>query len=155
MGDRLALEGLNTIAAMSAFALPEREPLGDIYTLTLALADTLGASDWPRNYARWEHALLAVLGFGLDLDTCAATGGRESLIYVSPKSGRAVSEAAGTPYADRMLPLPGFLVGKEGGTASEALRLTGYFLLNRVAPALGKDSLPAARERFVALITRT
>jgi len=115
----------------------------------------LGASDWPRNYARWEHALLAVLGFGLDLDTCAATGGRESLIYVSPKSGRAVSEAAGTPYADRMLPLPGFLVGKEGGTASEALRLTGYFLLNRVAPALGKDSLPAARERFVALITRT
>ena len=58
---------------------------------------------------RFELRLLSELGFGLDLDACAATGATADLIYVSPKSGRAVSRSAGEPWADKMLRLPAFL----------------------------------------------
>ena len=77
---------------------------------TRDLVDALGsAGDWPARYAAWELALLAELGFGLDLAACAVTGAAEDLVWVSPKSGRAVSRAAGAAWADRLLPLPGFL----------------------------------------------
>ena len=61
----------------------------------------------PALFVRFELALLAELGFGLDLSRCAATGSREDLVYVSPRSGRAVSAAAGAAYRDRLLALPG------------------------------------------------
>jgi DNA repair protein RecO (recombination protein O) len=107
---------------------------------------------------RWELALLDELGFGLDLSACAATGASEGLVYVSPKSGRAVSAVAGEPYRDRLLPLPAFLRG--GATASVtpadvalALDLTGRFLEER---ALGPRDLtmPEARARLAELIRR-
>ena len=52
--------------------------------------------------------MLAELGFGLDLETCAATGVASELAFVSPKSGRAVSRGAGEPWQDRLLRLPLF-----------------------------------------------
>ena len=39
--------------------------------------------------------LLDELGFGLDLTRCAATGSADDLIYVSPRTGRAVSRDSG------------------------------------------------------------
>jgi len=159
MGNRRALEGLNAICALSGFCLGEREPAAGIYALTLDLVDRVGeGEDWLSDYARWEAVLLSDLGFGLDLDACAATGQFEDLIYVSPKTGRAVSREAGAPWADRLLPLPGFLRDGGGPVSTDdilaALKTTGHFLSTSVAPALGRQDLPDARERFIAGIRK-
>ena len=155
---RLALAGLNAVVALLSFCLPEREPHPAIYKQTEQLMDLLGQDDiWPLAYLRWEMALLEELGFGLDLSRCAVTATTEGLIYVSPKSRRAVSTEGAGEWADRLLPLPPCLLGEGQGADDEiaqALGTTGYFLENRVAPALGHNPLPDARARFVDQFTR-
>ncbi len=157
MAHRDALAALNAVSALLVRLLPEREPNPAVYAATLALVDALGADDrrWPALYAGWEMTLLDALGFGLDLGSCAATGARDDLAYVSPRSGRAVSRGAGAPYAARMLPLPAFLLDGGAPGISEvgaALRLTGHFLQSRVCPAFELAELPGARGRLVRLI---
>jgi len=156
MADRTALAALNAIGALLVTLLPEREPNRPVYDLTVDLADALavGAWDWPARYAHWELELLTALGFGLDLDACGATGVTENLVYVSPRTGRAVSREAGGAWADKLLPLPGFLIGRGPagiGAVREALRLTGFFLEHRACPALAHDALPEARARLIRL----
>ena len=94
--------------------LPERDPHPQLYYGAL---EVLGALDdaeaWPALLVRWEMLLLQDLGFGLDLSECAATGTDTDLIYVSPRSGRAVSRDAGQPYCDRLLKLPRFLLEED------------------------------------------
>jgi len=166
MEDRTALAGLGAIGALLVAFLPEREPNPEIYQLTVALADALADRhwDWPVRYARWEVALLAALGFGLDLTRCGATGTTEDLAYVSPRTGRAVNRTAGGAWADRLLPLPEFLIGHAGptiapttaptiaptiGAVREALRMTGFFLEHWACPALERQALPEARARLL------
>jgi DNA repair protein RecO (recombination protein O) len=133
MEDRLALAGIGTLTGL-AHLLPERDPHPMLYDLALLMLRHLGEAElWPQLLARWELQLLGELGFGLDLASCAATGVKERLIYVSPKSGRAVSAEAGEPYKDRLLPLPAFLKDRTSADARPedilgALRLTGHFL---------------------------
>jgi DNA repair protein RecO (recombination protein O) len=158
LDDRLALAGLNAMTALLSFTLPEREPHGLLYRRSLALFDLLGHNEaWPVIYLRWELALLEEMGFGLDLGSCAVTGARDDLAYVSPKSGRAVSaEGAGT-WADRLLPLPPILLGQGTGPVTEildGLRTTGHFLTHWLAPALGDRPLPAARQRLIDALAR-
>ena len=146
--DRLAV--LSAAVAVTDKALPEREPHPAVYHGLLALLAALDGDHWAEIYVRWELALLAELGFGLDLTRCAAGGDNDRLAYVSPKSGRAVSLAAGEPYRDKLLALPGFLVGRGGGGALEVgqgLGLTGYFLKHRVFAARHQP-LPEARGRL-------
>jgi DNA repair protein RecO (recombination protein O) len=103
---------------------------------------------WPALLVRWEMGLLDELGFGLDLSKCAATGQEADLIYVSPKSGRAVSREAGLPYHQRLFQLPAFLRGAEHGGAAdvmEGLRLTGYFLERHVFGPRAVD-MPQSRQ---------
>src|SRR3546814_14032764 len=88
------------------------------YEGLLALFEALEGEHWAEVYVRWELALLAELGFGLDLSGCAAGGDNDQLAYVSPRSGRAVSLSAGAPYREKLLALPGFLVGRALGRAS-------------------------------------
>lgn len=159
MAEPAALAALNAMGALSVAFLPEREPNPALYDETLALADALAtrAWDWPAAYARWELALLAALGFGLDLDRCAATGVRDDLAYVSPRSGRAVSRTAGGAWADRLLPLPGFLLGRGQptiGAVREALRTTGHFLEHWACPAFERPAPPEARARLIRLLDR-
>jgi DNA repair protein RecO (recombination protein O) len=160
LGDRRALAALTALCAQLSAYLPEREAHPGLYRLTLDLMDRIGAApEWAADYARWELALLAELGFGLDLSRCASTGGTEGLCWVSPKSGRAVSREAGEPYADRLFPLPAFLLGDEGAAASDrdvadALALTGHFLAAWVVPAIGRERPPAARDRLAELFAR-
>jgi len=151
--DRLA--ALSAATSLLATALPEQEPHGDLYRSFAGLLQALDSGPlWALSYVTWECELLAGLGFGLDLTRCAATGANEDLAYVSPRTGRAVSRAAGRPYHDKLLPLPGFLwhPGRTERPASRAdivagLALTQYFLLHHVlAPHGGK--LPEARERL-------
>jgi DNA repair protein RecO (recombination protein O) len=146
--DRLAC--LRAATAISDAALPEREPHPECFEGLLALLDGLSGDHWGEVYVHWELSLLAALGFGLDLSACAATGSRDDLAYVSPKSGRAVSRAAGAPYKERLLGLPGFLIGKGGGgrqEVSEGLSLTGFFLQRHVF-AVQHKAVPAARDRL-------
>ncbi|GGA05875.1 DNA repair protein RecO [Neptunicoccus cionae] len=159
MGDRAALAALGAICALGGFALPERMELPEIYTRTIDLVDALEAGEgWQADYAIWELMLLEELGYGLDLGSCAATGTTQELVYVSPKSGRAVCRSSGLAYADRMLPLPVFLqlegAEPEAADILAALKTTGYFLERWLAPALGNRPLPEARGRLVQLLTR-
>lgn len=154
--DRLALAALSSAAALLCAFTPESDPQPALYSESERLFDAIAdRRDWREAYAVWELALLAELGFGLDLSACAATGGMQELVYVSPRSGRAVSRAAGEPFHDKLLPLPGFL-SLEGSSASpgefrDALRLTGYFLDRRVLEAFDLKDLPAARRRLATL----
>ena len=119
--------------------------------LDVILENLHDPSDAGELFVRFEIAVLNDLGFGLDLAECAATGTREDLIYVSPKSGRAVSRTAGAPYAGKMLALPGFLA--DGGAAdydslAAAFRMTAFFLHRHVYEPRGLG-LSAARDGFV------
>ena len=154
-----AAYGVTHLAALCRL-LPERDPhelvhdaLADIleHLTDRALAAAL--------IARFELQLLAELGFGLDLDQCAATGDTAELVYVSPKSGRAVSRAAGEPWRDRMLRLPAFLRAEwEAGEPtqdelSDAFALTGFFLQRHVLEPRGAP-MHDARASFIGAVLR-
>lgn len=157
MEDPLRLACLASAAAMAETGLPEREPHPRAYDGLAQLLDALDRDgDWAPAYARWELALLAELGFGLDLSRCAATGATTDLGYVSPKSGQAVSRAAGEVYRAKMLPLPAFLISDarpDREAVLDALRLSGFFWEQRVFRPHGRK-LPAARTRFVDRLGR-
>ncbi len=159
MQDRLSLAGLTAACALAAATLPEREAHPRAYHTMRILLDHLGDIDiWPALMARWELGLLAELGFGLTLDRCAATGSKENLVYVSPKSASAVSAEAGAPYKDRMLPLPAFLrdASAEASLADalDGLRTTGHFIETRILH-LANQELPEARKHVVELLRQT
>jgi DNA repair protein RecO (recombination protein O) len=109
-------------------------------------------------FVRWEIGLLNELGFGLDLARCAATGTADDLIYVSPRTGRAVSRSAGEPYHDRLLRLPPFLLGRQASEAAVSdmlagLQLTAHFLEQWVLTPHNKG-VPEARTRLTDLAAR-
>ena len=147
--DAMALAGLSAGATVAAGALPEREAHPGVFfgleALILALAHP---EVWPAVYVRFEAGLLQDLGFGLDLSRCAATGSVDDLVYVSPRTGRAVSREAGEPYKDRLLKLPPFLLGAQAGLSEGdvdlGLILTGHFLEQFVFAPLNRP-LPPAR----------
>ena len=147
--DALALAGLAAAAAIAAGALPEREPHPGAYLAFEALSAALAATDdWPAVFVRFEAGLLQELGFGLDLTRCAATGVTDDLVYVSPRTGRAVSREAGEPYKERMLALPPFLLSSQSrlgpGDVRAGLDLTAHFLEQFIFNPVNKP-LPPAR----------
>lgn len=155
--DALALAGLAAAASVAAGALPEREPHPGAYFAFEALTRALAHPDiWPAVFVRFEVGLLEELGFGLDFSKCAATGSLDDLVYVSPKTGRAVSRAAGQPYKDRMLALPPFLLGAQAGLGpgdvGAGLALTGHFLEAFIFNPLNRP-LPPARLWLVDRLT--
>ena len=155
LDDPPRLAALAAVCALTEATLPERHPYPQVYDATGRLLDALEAGEhWAQGVVRWELALLAELGFGLDLSACAATGAVDDLAYVSPRSGRAVSREAAAPYAEKLLPLPPFLARPEGDAPTTAadvvagLRLTGWFFEKHVFAGQG-GRMPPARERFI------
>ena len=154
LDDPLRLAGLSAACAVAEVAMPEREPHPAAFAGLTAFLANLDQDLWSAVYVQWELGLLAELGFGLDLSSCAATGVSENLVYVSPRTGRAVSAQAGAAYRARLLPLPAFLVSNGRASAAwswldirDGLALTGYFLERHVlAPHDG--TVPAARRRL-------
>ena len=147
--DPLALAGIAAAAAIAAGALPEREPHPGTFLAFESLTGAFAHPDiWPAVFVRFEAGLLAELGFGLDLSKCAATGSTDDLIYVSPKTGRAVCRTAGAPYHDRMLALPPFLLSAQGrlgpGDIGAGLNLTAHFLEAFIFGPMNRP-LPPAR----------
>jgi DNA repair protein RecO (recombination protein O) len=157
MDDPLRLAVLSSACAVAGGALPEREAHPIVFGGLVGLVAELATDPAPlETLVHWEAALLAELGYGLDLGTCAVTGLRDSLAYVSPRSGRAISSEAAGEWAGRLFPMPGFLRGEPGSAEAwrDGLRLTGHFLA-RDAFGLQHRPLPAARlmlyDRVVAL----
>ncbi|HET6378054.1 MAG TPA: DNA repair protein RecO [Methylocella sp.] len=135
----------------------ERDPQPELYAAAARIAAGLDEPETlPPDLVRFEAEVLARMGFGLDLTRCAATGISEDLIYVSPRSGRAVSRAAGEPYKLKLMPLPGFLRGASEskpspGDVMDGFRLTGFFLMRRLFGPRGLF-LPEARDAYLAAI---
>lgn len=148
-----AVYGVTHLAALCRL-LAEREAHADLYALLDLVIDRLdNRSMVGALVARFELRMLAELGFGLDLSACAASGARENLVYVSPKSGRAVSREAGAPWSDRLLRLPSFLESDSLEPPSpedlaDAFALTGFFLQRHVLEPRA-IFLPAARQGFI------
>ncbi len=154
----MALYGLATLTNLLRM-LPERDPHRPLYDTLEVLVDNLDDPDLaPALFVRFEVAILAELGYGLDLTRCAATDQTHDLAYVSPRTGRAVSADAGEPYKDRLLPLPGFLVGQSRSNrpaeadVAAGFALTDFFLRQHVFAPRGITP-PEERARFVALAT--
>ncbi len=158
MDDALALAMLSSLCAVAEGALPEREPHPLVFVgLIQMIAGLSRGSDGLADLIRWEAALLAELGYGLDLSRCAVTGGVAGLAFVSPRTGRAVSQDAAGMWQSRLLPLPAFLIGEGPADAAawrDGLRLTGHFLA-RDAFGHQHRPLPPARhmlyDRVLAL----
>ena len=153
ISNRQALAGLNCVIAMLLTFLPEREACNPLYVATEHLLNVIGQQEfWPHVYVKWELAMLGILGFGLNLSTCAVTGVSDNLDYISPKSGNAISTKAAGIWADRLLPFPRLLKDEatvDDFAVKEALQITGYFFKNHVAKGLGVKRLPASRDRFL------
>lgn len=153
-----AVYGMQTIAAHLRL-LPERDPHAGLYdTLGVLIAHLDDPPSAAELILRFELLLLDELGFGIDLSQCAATGSRENLAYVSPRTGRAVSRDAGAPWRDKLLALPAFLQRGSrlrGDTAGfdEAFRLTGFFFHRHVYEPRGLTE-PQARAGFIAALGR-
>lgn len=134
--DPFRLAGLSAFTALARL-LPEREAHARIHDALAVALDTLADDEvWPAVLVRFELGILDELGFGLDLSRCAATGGTAGLAYVSPKTGRAVSAAAGEPWKDRLFALPAFLTGEDHAPGPAdvlaGMKLTGHFLARYV-----------------------
>ena len=151
--------GLHGVAALAAHLghLPERDPHTHLFDAAEDLLNRLGqGTEALASFARFEVALLAELGFGVDLTACAVTGRTDSLSFVSPRTGRAVSGEAGEAWRDRLLPLPPFLADEETllspapGEVAAAFRVTGHFLARFVYGPRGLAE-PDARTRLIAL----
>ncbi len=149
MDDPLALAMLSAACAVAEGSLPEREPHPRVFEGLLQLIARLPeGSGILADLVRWEAVLLGDLGYGLDLTSCAVTGETAGLAFVSPKTGRAVTEAAAGIWTSRLLRLPAFLVGDGAATPADwrdGLRLTGHFL-ERDAFGHHHRPLPAARQ---------
>ena len=146
------LAALMSACALIERALPDRDPHPDLYNLLRQLIDTLTTSSvWATDYVRFELALLADLGFGLDLSSGA------DLVYVSPRTGRAVTKETAKGYEDRLLPLPGFLVGRDDDDVNaevrDGLKLAGHFLERHLFATLDRP-VPEARQALVDKLAR-
>jgi|SRR5690242_11674 len=159
-GEPLPAAALDWVTALTAASLPEGHPYPAVHTALTGVIEAIEAAPAARGWAvalvRYELLLLAQLGFGLALDRCVVTGGKEHLAWVSPKSGAAVSRTVGEGYADRLLPLPAFV--REGGMAEwddilAGLRLTGHFLERDLLTERRAETL-AARGRLIDRLKR-
>lgn len=153
MDDPMRLAALSSLCAMAGL-IAEREPQNQLHDAFEIVINALEHDEvWPALLIRWELGLLEELGFGLDLTMCAATDTTENLIYVSPKSGRAVCAEAGEPYKTKLLVLPPFLRGEgqmmalSNADIAAGFQLTGYFLQQHIYSARGVK-FPEPRERL-------
>ncbi|MDP3493639.1 MAG: DNA repair protein RecO [Hyphomonadaceae bacterium] len=158
MSDAESLAGLSALAELLAAALPEGEAKPALYDAAETVLDMLGdVQVWPALFIRWEIGLLTMMGYGLDLSSCAVSGSNDGLTHVSPKSGRAVRGSEAGDYLDRLLPLPAFLIDNTAPATPvdirAGFRLTGHFLAERLFADLNKG-VPEARLLMIDRLER-
>jgi len=161
LAEPLAAAAIDWLSGLTAVSLAENQPHPRLYEtldgVLAAIEYAPSARGWAASAVRYELLLMAELGYALDLSACAVTGARDDLAFVSPRSGAAVSRAAGTPYAARLLTLPAFLLDPDAeadwGDILDAMRLTGHFLARDILVDRRADMLDA-RERLIERIRR-
>lgn len=160
LSEPLPAAAIDWATVLTASVLPESQPYPRLYEALEGLLDAIeaapSASGWGAALVRYELLVLAELGFGLDLKRCAVTGSNDSLVAVSPKSGRAISAAEAEPYAGKLLPLPAFVHGGGSGSWEEigqGLALTGHFLMRDLISDRARP-LAEARARLVERLRR-
>ena len=130
--DQNRLNALLAVCSIIDLSLPRNNPQVNIYNKTVDLIENLLSDEWTIKYIFWELFLLSELGYGLDLEKCVVSGKRENLIYISPKSGKAVSEVEGKKYKDKLLKLPKFLIKRnvkpDEDSLKQALLVSGFFI---------------------------
>ncbi len=160
LSEPLPAAAIDWVTALTAVALPEAQPYPRLYEALDALLALIEAAPsalgWASLLVRYELLLLAELGFGLDLQSCAVSGSNDDLVAVSRRSGRAVSAAEAEPYAGKLLVLPQFV--REGGAASwteirDGLELSGHFLMRDVLTGRSAG-LAEARSRLTERLFR-
>lgn len=159
LSDAAALGAISTMCTLLHQCLPEAMAYPQLFAATNILLAAIEENiDWPSSYVRWEAGLLSDTGFGLDLSECALTGVAEDLAWVSPKTGRAASMAAGLPFKDKLLRLPQFLLDHanpiEKGDIADGLALTGWFI-ERELLRLAFQDMPEARHRLIYALGRS
>lgn len=158
LNEPLRLSALSSACALLELSLPERAPYFILYSNLSELIKKIETCiDWYMAYAEFELTLLSELGFSLDFSCCAVTGNTSDLIYISPRSGRAVSAIAGEPWKKKLLPLPAYFLPDRPKTATrkelmEGLKLTGWFLSNHV---FADVKMPPARARLLKRLDAT
>lgn len=132
MYDKHKLYSLNSVLSIIGSSLKPHDKHSNLFDQLIIYMDRLVVVGFSfLDYIKMELSILAEAGYGLDISKCCSSGVVEDLIYVSPKSGRAVSRAEGAPYATKLLPLPSFLTSESEPENEQEVRvafdLTGYF----------------------------
>ena len=156
--DGFALDALGAVTSLLNQTLEEGDPHLALYSASQVILESSDDKElFPQLYFRWELGVLDTAGFPLDLATCAVTGQSDDLVYISPKSGRAVSAGAGEAYADKLFPLPASLAdpAKTPSVAeiNDILHITGHFIDRHLLRPRNR-TLPDARTRFVDRLKR-
>ena len=157
MDDRLLLAGMLSSATLINRFFPEGLVYKEFYESSENLFDLLQFPDiWTLAYLKWEFDFLETLGFGLDLEKCAVTGSTADLKFISPKSGRAVSQSAAGEWSSKLLPFPMAAIGQANSLKDilDGLKVSQFFLEKKVLIAFGIEHLPIARSRFISSIER-
>ena len=157
MNDRLLLAGMLSSATLINRFFPTGQVYKEFYEISENLFDLLQFPDiWTLGYFKWELEFLETLGFGLDLEKCAVTGSTQDLKFISPKSGRAVSKAAAGDWSSKLLPFPIAASGQVNSLEDilDGLKVSQFFLEEKVLIAFGMEHLPSARSRFISSLER-
>ena len=157
MNERLLLAGMLSSATLINRFFPVGQVHKQFYESSEKLFDLLQFPDiWALGYFKWELEFLATLGFGLDLEKCAVTGSTADLKFISPKSGRAVSQAGAGEWSSKLLPFPVAARGQGNSLEDilDGLKVSQFFLERKVLATFGMEHLPAARFRFISLLEK-
>ena len=157
MNDRLLLAGMLSSTTLINRFFPVGQVYKQFYESSENLFDLLQFPDiWALGYFKWELEFLATLGFGLDLEKCAVTGSTADLKFISPKSGRAVSQAGAGEWSSKLLPFPVAASGQVNSLEDvlNGLKVLQFFLEKKLLVAFGMEQLPAARSRFISSLEK-
>lgn len=134
--DRQKLNCLNSLFSIVDGAFLEKQEFEELFLrLENFLQQLIQEEDKQKNLAKYinlELDILRILGYEVDLSSCVATNSSENLVFVSPKSAKAVCFEAGKAYEKKLLKLPKFLLDEttllDDENLQDGLKLTGYFL---------------------------
>jgi DNA repair protein RecO (recombination protein O) len=151
INDRVKLTAITSILELITILMPEHETHINFYNSLLNFISIIKQSNWHKTYILLEQELLKISGFGLALQECGETGIKDNLIYVSPKTGRAISKQIGLPYDHKLLKLPEFMVNDNieitKKTFNQALYLNRFFFENHLFKSINKR-MPDSRAKL-------
>ncbi len=156
MSSSAKLLALSSATFLTHTVFPERHPYPGVYHAFLHFVESLKGGTWPETYIHFERIVLDEMGFALKLDVCCVSGVVENLCYVSPKTGRAVSKESASPYEDRLLKLPAFLLSndlkaKDFTDLKDGFHLMSYFFQYHMAESSYKKLMSVRGHLLTAL----